>query len=180
MSKSKQEVKQQFLEAHQLMTAQRYDEARKLLQQIDHPKAKEWLAQLEDKQKVSTPSTLVSSKMLLFGVGATMLILGLVLAFLYAPTLIEAMQPNTVEQYLDDTVVSEEEILYANVASYCYQITGYGGSDLCLDWTDEVMADHRATAETCLNPYREVEILSDDDYLDIGDCFAGASVPDPF
>lgn len=178
MSNTKKKIQQQFQRAHQLITNRQYDEARKLLQQIDDPKAKEWLAQLEDKQKVSTPSTLVSSKMLLFGVGAAVLIMGLVLAFLYAPTLIEAMQPNTVEQYLDDTVVSDEEILYANVASYCYKITGYGG-ELCLDWTDMVMADHRATAETCLNPYREVEILSDEDYLDIGDCFATASVPDP-
>lgn len=179
MSDSKRSLKQQFQKANDLINAQKYDEARKLLRQINHPKAEEWLIQLEDKNKQSTPSTLFSPMMLGLGVGATILILGLVLAFMYVPTLIETLQPNTAEQYMDDTVVSDEEILYSHIASYCYHITGYGG-ELCLDWTDMMMAEYRDTAETCLASYMDAALFEDDDYVTIGACFAAASVPDPY
>jgi hypothetical protein len=42
--------KQRLMEARELMTAKRYDEARAILESLDHPRAKEWLAQIEKEQ----------------------------------------------------------------------------------------------------------------------------------
>ncbi len=42
--------KQRLMEARELMTAKRYDEARAILEGVDSPKAKEWLAQIEREQ----------------------------------------------------------------------------------------------------------------------------------
>lgn len=173
-----QTTKQLFRQAHELITAQRYEEARKLLQQIDDPQAKLWLQQLDDKQKQSTPSTLFSPMMLLIGISGIIILLGIVLGFMYVPSLIEALQPNTANEYFDETIVSDDEIIYAHIAGYCYHITGYGG-ELCLDWTDLLMADYYSTAVTCITPYMESALLEDEDYIMIRDCLSNASVPDP-
>jgi len=42
--------KQRLMEARELMNAKRYDEARAMLEGLDHPRAKEWLAQIEKEQ----------------------------------------------------------------------------------------------------------------------------------
>jgi len=178
MSEQKPSLKQQFHQAHELITAQRYADARKLLQEIDDPQAEVWLKQLEDKQKQSIPSTLFSPMMLLFGISAIIIGLGLVLAFMYVPPLIEAVQPNETDQYIDEMSVSDDEIIYSHIAGYCYHITGYGG-ELCLDWADLVMGDYNATAVSCVTPYIDTGLLDDLDYSEIGLCLTGASVPDP-
>jgi hypothetical protein len=41
-------VKEQMLKAQDLIKAKRYDEARKILVKIDHPKAQEWLAKIDE------------------------------------------------------------------------------------------------------------------------------------
>ncbi|GEM_PF-3360779 len=200
MSK-KPSVKQQFQQAHDLITKQKYKEARVLLQQIEHPKAQEWLAQLEDKKKQSTPSTLFSSQMLGFGVFATVLILGVILAFVYLPQLIYPTQLQLPDPYgIENIEVTDEEVLYLHIVSYCYQITGYGGSDLCLDWTDDIMQNQRAVTQECLRPYIEYQencdfeaelaaaptaeatdeySLTDDDYIKMAECLTAVGVEDP-
>lgn len=42
--------KQRLMQAREFMTAKRYNEARAILESLDHPKAKEWLAQIEREQ----------------------------------------------------------------------------------------------------------------------------------
>lgn len=170
--------KEEFQKIHTLITAQRFDEARSLLEKMDHPQAQNWLKQLNKKQVSSKPSPLLSSNVLLFGITTFVIIFGLILALLYAPRILEALQPNTAEQFLDDTIVDDEEILYSHVASYCYQITGYGG-ELCLDWTDQVLADYHATVVACFEPYREVAIIDEEGYIAISDCLADSTIPPP-
>jgi len=49
-------LKEQMLKARSLIQAKRYDEARDILQGINHPKAKEWLAKIGGKTSaVSKP-----------------------------------------------------------------------------------------------------------------------------
>ena len=178
MSQSSQSsLKEHFQETHHLISQQRYGEARQLLKQLDHPQAKVWLKQLEGKtvsRKRSRPQT----GLILFGVLAIIGFIFLILALMYAPRLLEAMQPNTYEQYLDDTVASDEEILYANVASYCYHITDYGG-ELCLDWTDMLLADYQTIVTACFEPYLETVLLEDEDYIVIRECLSD-DIPSPY
>jgi hypothetical protein len=47
-------VKEQMLKAQDLIKAKRYDEARKILVKIDHPKAQEWLAKIDNREPVSS------------------------------------------------------------------------------------------------------------------------------
>ena len=44
-------IREQMLKARDLIQAKRYNEARVILEKIDHPKAKEWLAKIRQIQK---------------------------------------------------------------------------------------------------------------------------------
>jgi Bacterial SH3 domain len=46
--------KQRLMQAREFMNAKRYDEARAILEGLDHPRAKEWLAQIEKEQPRSS------------------------------------------------------------------------------------------------------------------------------
>ena len=175
----KQALKRRFRTAQKLITEERFDAARYVLQQIDHPQAKEWLNRIKGKKSKTRAGTPVNSTLILFGIFAFVIVMGSILAILYAPTLIEAIQPRTYEQYLDDTFVSEEEILYSHVTGYCYHSTGYGG-ELCLDWADLVMAEHQPIISRCFEPYMVVAIIEADDYASIGICLSESAIPPPY
>jgi hypothetical protein len=90
--------------------------------------------------------------------------------------LIEVTQNNL--QDFDRFYPESEEILYANVAGYCYHMTGYGG-ELCLDWADLVMADYRDSVNLCFEPIMQIVVLESADYVTIGNCLRANDVPNP-
>ena len=175
----KQTLKRRFRTAQKLIAEERFDAARSVLQQIDHPQAKQWLKRLEGKKSKTASSPPISGTMIMFGIVAFVIGIGSILAIHYAPTLIEAIQPRTYEQYLDDTFVSDEDRLYSQVAGYCYHITGYSG-ELCLDWADLLIAEHQSIINPCFEPYAEVPILEADEYAMIGKCLSEHAIPPPY
>ncbi len=172
-------LKRRFRTAQKLIAEERFDTARYVLQQIDHPQAREWLKRLEGKKSITASSAPVSGTMILFGMIAFLIVFGFVLAILYVPTLIEAIQPRTFEQYLDDAFISDEEMLYSQVAGYCYHITGYGG-ELCLVWAELLLAEHRTIINRCFEPFIEVAIVEADEYATIGSCLSESAIPPPY
>ena len=174
-------VKKQLTQANRLISEKRYDEARELLSQIDHPQAKLWLKQLANKQQHASRRAF-SPILVLAGVAGAVVIAGVIAALMVLPSFTMVLRPNTLpDPYEDDFTVSDEEIRYANITSYCYEITGYGGSDLCLDWADLLLSTHRATVLPCVEPLMDKVTLEDADYVTFGNCLnQDPSIPPPF
>lgn len=92
-------VKEQMLKAKALIQAKRYEEARKLLRQIDHPTAREWLAKLDARVPASRgkarPASARSSRLPLL-VGGVLLIAVIVVGALLLPRLNQSATPGSV------------------------------------------------------------------------------------
>lgn len=67
--------------------------------------------------------------------------------------------------------------LYNDIASYCYNFTGYGGES-CLDWTESVLENHLDSVSDCFAPF-VAGLLSDEQFDIIGECLDVANVPSP-
>lgn len=173
-------IKERLSSARKLIKEGRYGAARYILEQIEHPKAQAMLKAIEGRQEKAKFVAPISGQMAIVGAFAILVIVGLVLAIRYIPPLIEATQYRGYEDYYDDIpFVSDDEILYAHVTSYCYHITGYGG-ELCLDWADSVVVDYRAVMRDCFAPYTDAGIVSAEDYADVGYCLQENTIPPPF
>lgn len=175
-------IKERLSTARKLIKNGRYDAAHYILEQINHPKAQAMLKVIEGRQEKPKSASLISGQMAILSVFAITITLGLILAIRYIPPLIEASQYPDYEDYYDayDDIpfVSDDEILYAHVASYCYHITGYGG-ELCLDWTDSIVVDYRAIVRACFAPYVDTGIMNAENYADVSNCLQENVVPPP-
>lgn len=173
-------IKERLSAARKLAREGRYEAARYILEQVEHPKARAMLEALEGHQDKVKSRPLITGQQLL----AIMGIIGVV-GIVIVPILIQAIL-QIPEQRLNDGLskisgnisISEDEALYLNVVNYCYHITGYGG-DLCLDWTDTLIADYKSTANDCFAPYLEKALLEEEDYSAISACLNNANVPPP-
>lgn len=175
-------LKERLGTARKLAKEGRYDAARYILEQIEHPQAKAMLQALENRPDKVKSKPLFSIQMLAMVIGGVIIIAGIVMAVLFVPYLLEAPQRQIDEAFYNEIngniVLSQEEVLYANLAMYCYDYTGYGG-DLCLDWTEFVLADYRSLIGNCLDPLVDADIPTDAIYDDAGICLHGAGIPRP-
>lgn len=175
-------LKERLATARKLAKEGRYDAARYILEQIEHPQAEAMLQALENRADKVKSKPLFSIQMLVMVIGAVITISGIVMAVLFIPYILEAPQRQIDEAFYNEVngniILSQEEVLYANLAMYCYDYTGYGG-DLCLDWTEFVLADYRSLIGDCLAPLIDAAIPDDEIFTDVGICLHGAGIPRP-
>ena len=166
--------------AHKLINQGRYDAARHVLHQIEgDPTAVAWLEKLEPlKTKRGRSGGNLPVALIVMGFAIGIIVLILSIRFL-PPILLQAeLQQFGGVPYPDDygdIEITEEEILYAELANYCYTSTGYGG-ELCLDWTDVVLAEHRHAVNACKST---LDLDDPEDRYTFGVCLKEWDVP-PF
>lgn len=175
-------IKERISAARKLAKEGRYDAARYILAQVEHPKAKTMLKALEGRQEKRKSSSLFSVRMLIMTIGGIISILGFIAALVFIPPLIEAPQKKIENDFYNESIgnitLSDEEVRYANLANYCYDYTGYGG-ELCLDWTEMVLADYADGLDNCLAPLIDADMPTDEIYAKVGTCLTDAGVPPP-
>jgi len=147
---------QQLREAHELIEQGRINQARQLLQTLDDPTAKQWLAQLNAakrprKQAMSVPLPLLIALALLIGIGA------LIVIILLTPTLVKRIQTNAAPTANPQLVT---ELTY-----FCTQAKGAN----CDSWVQTVMTQYQSAAVLCFGP--------SSDRLARAGCLANAGVP---
>ena len=142
---------QQLREAHDLIEQGRITEARQLLQTIDDPTAKQWLAQLNArrsrKQTLSVPLPLLVAVALVIGVGALLVIL------LLTPTLLSRMQnppPPT-------SILTADQQLAITLTNFCAQAVSNTAN--CGSWIQTVLLDHHNAAVICAIPSSDAAAL---------------------
>jgi hypothetical protein len=167
-------VQQQLQQAHDLIEQGRLAEARRLLLTLDDPTARQWLAQI-DPNKVSYKrrSSLPLPLPLLIGLAAVVGVVALLVIVLLTPTLLARVQAPAARQQQ----AAADEALYLSLHHLCTMVTGYGGDDACMDWTDLVLRDHHAVAAACLGA---AEVETDEDRARVASCLQQNGVPEPF
>jgi hypothetical protein len=132
-------------EAHDLIEQGRIAEARQLLQTLDDPTAKQWLAQLNAakrsrKQTLSLPLPLLVALALVIGVGALIVIL------LLTPTLLSRIQnppPPT-------SILTADQQIAITLTNFCAQAVS--NTSNCGKWIQTVLLDHHNAAVICAVP----------------------------
>jgi hypothetical protein len=147
---------QQLHEAHALIEQGRIAEARALLQTLDDPTARQWLAQLNAakrsrKQSMSIPLPMLIGLAVLIGVGA------LIVIILLTPTLINRIQSKSAP--------TPDPQLVTELTYFCTQAKGTN----CPTWVQTVMTQYQSAAEVCFAP--------SSDRLALASCLANADIP---
>ncbi len=151
-------------EAHDLIEQGRIAEARQLLQTLDDPTARQWLAQLNAakrprKQTLSIPLPLLVALALVIGVGALIVIL------LLTPTLLSRLQnPPT-----PTNVLTADQQMAITLTNYCTQAVSNSAD--CANWVRGAMADHHESAAMCA--------ITSHDSDGLRDCLTNNGVPLP-
>lgn len=158
--------------AHVLIEQGRTAEARQILETLDDPTARQWLAQLRAVRRPRKGGIDVPLP-LLVAVGVVIGVALLIVILLLTPTLLTRMQDRT-----EDTArqAAVDETLYASLAQYCYALTGYGGEEPCMSWTELVLQEHHAAAVTCITP---TSANSPEALAQAHDCLSANGVPEP-
>lgn len=167
-------VHSRLKKAFQFAKSGQYDKARYLLDGIQNPKAQELREQLAGLEESPQRKPIVSRFTLVVG-GLGALAVILMMAFL-PPPLSQLMQINNNE--FDEFAITDDEILYADLASFCFAITGYGG-ELCYDWTESVIAEHETSAANCLPDNERTGAFTDEQIVEIRTCLSAAGIPEP-
>ncbi len=154
--------------AHNLIEQGRIAEARQLLQNVDDPTARLWLAQLSAtrrprRQGIGLPLPLLVALGIVIGVAMLIVIL------LLTPTLLSRMQARTAD-------TAAENALQTALARYCATLVGSGADEPCASWVDQVAAQHHAEAVACIEPFG---VDTPEARAQVSDCFAGKGVPPP-
>lgn len=162
----------QLRRAHHLIEQGRTADARQLLQTLDDPTARLWLAQLSAERR-PRKRTIALPLPLLVGVGVVIGVIVLILMLLLTPTLLTQMQ-NRAEDTAAQAV--EDEALYATVIHYCTMATGYGSEEPCMSWTEQVIEQQHAAAVTCIGA---AALDTPEALAQAGECLAANGVPAP-
>ena len=155
---------QQLREAHELIEQGRIAEARQLLQTLDDPTARQWLAQLNAakrprKQSLNLPLPLLIALALVIGIGALIVIL------LLTPTLLSRMQnPPT-----PTGALTADQQMAVTLTNYCRQAVSNAAN--CGSWVQTIMSAHHDAAAMCAITSNGADILRD--------CLANNGVPLP-
>jgi hypothetical protein len=162
----------QLRQAHDLIERGRTAEARRLLQTLDDPTARLWLAQLDARKRPAKrrnpiPLPLLIAVAVVLGVGALIVIL------LLTPTLLSRLQNGSVEAQA--STAAAEETLNADLNHFCTMRTGIN-SDSCLDWMDAVLRAYHPAAVSCLSASG---VETQEQRAAFGQCLASAGVPPP-
>jgi hypothetical protein len=161
--------------AHDLIERGRTAEARRLLETLDDPTARQWLAQLNARKRPSRRATPLPLPLpLLVGIAVVIGIAMIIVILLLTPTLLSRMESQSAQAQAN--AAATEESLKASLAHFCTMTIGYGGSDACTDWTDVVARDYHAAAQRCL---AASGVETQAQRTQFGQCLADASVPPP-
>jgi len=147
---------EQLREAHELIEQGRIAEARQLLQTLDDPTARQWLAQLNAakrsrKQTMSIPLPWLIGLAVLIGIGA------LIAIILLTPTLVNRIQSRSAP--------TPDPQLVTELTYFCTQARGTN----CPAWVQTVMTQYQPAAEVCFAP--------SSDRLLLASCLANAGIP---
>jgi hypothetical protein len=165
-------VESQLRQAHNLIERGRIEEARKLLETLDDPTARQWLALLNarkrpPKRRNPLPLPLLVALGVVIGIGVIIVIV------LLTPTLLARLQSQSGEAQTSTAAANDS--LYAGLHQFCTLATGIS-NDSCLDWTDAVLRDHRAGAQSCLTASG---VDTQEQRTQLAKCLANAGVPPP-
>lgn len=130
-------LKEQFSTAKAYIDAKKYDDARRVLKKIDHPKAKEWLDKLDTFPAVKAKRTRKKITWALLAVSLVMLAVG----YLY------------LKQITDEAGRQADEMIFlirinSRATVYCtnrLRLT----EEVCEAWATETITNHRATLIYC-------------------------------
>ncbi|HVU10831.1 MAG TPA: hypothetical protein VHD90_06110 [Phototrophicaceae bacterium] len=156
--------------AHDLIEQGKFEQARQLLQTLDDPTARLWLAQLNAsrrprKQQLDIPLPLLVGVALVIGVGA------LIVIILLTPTLLTRMR----NQSAPTATLSIQDQISSAVANFCAQEYRVHHSDdpsqACGNWTLMVLQSHPNAAIDCMG--------QSSDSTAYGQCLLNAGVPPP-
>jgi hypothetical protein len=159
--------------AHDLIERGRTAEARRLLETLDDPTARQWLAQLNARKRPSRRANPLPLP-LLVGIAVVIGIAMIIVILLLTPTLLSRMENQSAQSQVN--AAATEESLKASLAHFCTMTVGYGGSDACMDWTDAVARDYHAAAQRCL---AASGVETQAQRTQFGQCLADAGVPPP-
>ena len=160
-------AQEQLRLAHNLIERGRIAEARQLLQNVDDPTARLWLAQLSATRRVRRQGIRLSLP-LLVALGIVIGVAMLIVILLLTPTLLSRMQEQTADS-------AAENALQTALSQYCATLVGSSAGEPCASWVDQVSAQHHAEAVACVAP----GIDTPEARAQVSDCFAGKGVPPP-
>ncbi|MCC6804944.1 MAG: hypothetical protein IT319_18830 [Anaerolineae bacterium] len=158
--------------AHALIERGRTAEARQILETLDDPTARQWLAQLNAARRPRKGGFGVPLPVLV-AVGVVIGIAVLIVILLLTPTLLSRMQNRTEDTATQGAV---DEALYASILQYCMVTTGYGGEEPCMSWTELVLDQYREAAATCISP---ASTNSPEAREQANDCLSANGIPEP-
>ena len=157
--------------AHKLIQQGRYHVARDILREMDHPIAQAWLQQIENKQS-KPPKREVNWVLPLMIVGAIIGISVLVVFLTIRPI---PTGLSVFDALPEDIPLSEQDEFYLEMMHYCTQRVGYG-VELCMDWTEMVVAEHQSKAVACLEEAQNRREWQETMHA----CIINTDIPPPF
>lgn len=168
----------QLRTAHALIEHGRIDEARRLLQTLDDPTARLWLNQLDANKRIRKADRRLSRRLsmpLLVALAVVIGIITLVIMLLLTPTLINQIQSQSQDHPNAQSLLAADEQLRVQLIQYCTPKYGTGAA-ACLNWADEVVAQHRGEALACLAQYA---VQTPEERAQVADCLTTNGVPLP-
>jgi len=161
---------QELREAHTLIEQGRITEARKLLQTLDDPTARQWLVQLtatkhDFKRRSAIPLPLLIAIATVIFVGA------LIVMLLLTPTLLNRLRnPPT------NTPALQEEQLYNNLIQLCQAALSSSDQEPCTTWANAVFTNYHPAALACVAEYG---VDTPENRTKTSQCLDTNSVPPP-
>lgn len=162
----------QLRHAHTLIEQGRITDARQILVTLDDPTARLWLAQLSAAKRPRKGGIGLSLPVLV-AVGVLIGVAVLILMLLLTPALLTRMQNRTEDVA---TQAAVDDVLYGNLAQYCMVLTGYGGEEPCMSWTELVLEQHRPAAVTCVASF---SVNTPEALAQVSNCLTDNDVPAP-
>ncbi|MFN8563174.1 MAG: hypothetical protein U0703_16540 [Anaerolineae bacterium] len=162
----------QLRAAHHLIEQGRIADARQILETLDDPTARQWLAQLSAARRprrggIGLPLPVLVALGVVIGIGV------LVVMLLLTPALLTRMQDRGEGVA---TQAAGDEALYAALVHYCTMTTGFGGEEPCLSWTEQVIAEHHAEAVACITA---LGVDTPEALAQVNDCLTTNGIPAP-
>lgn len=158
--------------AHALIERGRTAEARHILETLDDPTARQWLAQLNAARRPHKGGIGVPLPVLV-AVGVVIGVVVLILMLLLTPALLSRMQNRTEDTA---TQAAVDEMLYGSILQYCMVTTGYGGEEPCMSWAELVVDQYHEAAVACVSP---ASTNSPEAREQANDCLSANGVPKP-
>ena len=157
--------------AHDLIEQGKFEQARQLLQTLDDPTARLWLAQLNAsrrprKQQLDIPLPLLVSIAIVIGIGA------LIVIILLTPTLLRQIG-NRAASTATPNLADQE--LWNNLDQYCMVMFSGGQEEPCLSWADTVSSEYHDAAAACIAQF-STEVATPNPNSDLSACFDKANI----